>query len=251
MGKFFSITKLLLLTTTIWTFSVLSVSTGHAAEVKTMSTTSDPHYTDGGFFDVHVCNWPDRPLFFLTLWSTTRYKSLVKVEIFDPKGRKLGELDLNKYRLLKQKNKPDKRVFIKQFEIPKDFGDGIYTAKATFMDKKVYVAKDYVILESMQRATNPYPANNEKNVSVTAIFKWDPVPGAQYYQVFLKDTWKGETIYTSDFLSEPKLKLPKGLLQPDGLYEWRIHARDTNGHTLLGDFNHGSLSENIGFSTAP
>ncbi len=26
---------------------------------------ADPHRNEVGFFDMHVCNWPDQPLFFL------------------------------------------------------------------------------------------------------------------------------------------------------------------------------------------
>ena len=235
---------------TIGMLFLVFISAAHATEVKTMSTEADPHYTDGGFFDIHVCNWPGRPLFFLTLWSTTKYDTLTRVEIMAPDGKKFGELDLTKYRLLKIKNKPDKRVFIKQFDIPKGLGNGIYTAKATFKDGKEFIAKDYVIIEAMQRANNTHPAPNEENVPVHSTLKWDPVPGARYYQVFLRDLWLGKTILESKFLQIPELKLPDGLLQSDGLYEWRIHARDVNGHTLLGDFNHGSLTEKMEFSTA-
>jgi hypothetical protein len=230
----------------LMTFSIIS----HAAEIKTVVTLSDPHYTDGGFFDVHVCNWPKRPLFFLTLWSTTKYKSLKKVEIMGPNGKKLGYLDLSKYRLVKKKGKPEKHVFIKHFEIPKGFGNGFYTAKATFNNGKQYIAKDYVIIQAMQRATHTYPANNQEDIPVNAVLKWDPVPGAHYYQVFLTDSWEGEQIFKSGFITAPKLILPKGLLKPDGLYEWRIHSRDVNGNYLLGDFDYGSLTGKMQFTTA-
>ena len=78
------------------------------------------------------------------------------------------------------------------------------------------------------------------------------MPGAQYYQVFIKDLWNGDqVIYTSNILAQPRLPLPPGLLQRGGEYTWRVHARDTNGHILLGDFNHGSLSREVGFSIVP
>jgi hypothetical protein len=51
-------------------------------------------------------------------------------------------------------------------------------------------------------------------------------------------------------LPKPELKLKPGLLKPGGYYSWRVHARDSNGNVLLGDFNHGSLSTPITFSLA-
>ncbi len=52
-------------------------------------------------------------------------------------------------------------------------------------------------------------------------------------------------------LTQPRLVLPRGLLKPGGIYAWRVHARDVNENILLGDFNHGSLSAEIQFTTAP
>jgi hypothetical protein len=33
----------------------------------------DPHRNEMGFFDIHVCNWPERPQFLKVLFSTTRF----------------------------------------------------------------------------------------------------------------------------------------------------------------------------------
>ena len=46
----------------------------------------DPHYTPAGFFDIHVCNWPGRELFFMSLLSTPRYDEVEQVEVFFPNG---------------------------------------------------------------------------------------------------------------------------------------------------------------------
>lgn len=223
----------------------------YAAGPDTITTANDPHYTKGGFFDIHVCNWPDRPLFFLAVFSTTQFKELKKVMVYHPNGRPLGKIRLEKFRILERKNKPTKRVFLTQIKVPKGARPGWYTAKATFKNGQQYTAKDFVILESMQRATNPQPANGSENVPVPKKLSWDPVPGAKHYQVYIKDLWEAKHIYKSKLLGKPFIKLPKGLLTPGGYYSWRIHARDVNENIMLGDFNHGSLSGQLKFSTAP
>lgn len=222
-----------------------------AADKETLTTASDPHYTEAGFFDVHVCNWPNRPLFFMTLFSTPRYAELQKVEVFQPDGQPLGEISLKHYRLLKRKNKPDKRVFMVQIDVPEGAKEGWYTAYATLSDGTKYQAHDYVVIETMQLASGLNPAPDAENVPVPKVLSWDPVPGASYYQVFIRDMWDdGKTILTSKLLSEPRIELPKGLLGPGGEYRWRVNARDTNENVILGDFNHGSLTGEFSFSTA-
>ena len=72
-----------------------------------------------------------------------------------------------------------------------------------------------------------------------------------YYQVFIRDVWdESKLIYTSRLLRKTELDVPAGLLEPDGLYSWKIHARDTNEDVLLGDFNKGSMSRVATFSTS-
>ena len=67
---------------------------------------------------------------------------------------------------------------------------------------------------------------------------WKPVPGANFYQVFIRDLWnEDKLIYTSELQTRPELVLPPDLLHKGGMYSWIIHARDTNSHILLGDFN--------------
>jgi len=38
---------------------------------------SDPHRNEPGFFDMHICNWADRPLFFKSLFSTTHFNKIM------------------------------------------------------------------------------------------------------------------------------------------------------------------------------
>jgi len=211
---------------------------------------NDPHYTKVGFFDIHVCNWPDQPLFFLTLFSSYQYNDVAKVEVYAPKGQAIGELDLTKYRLIQKKGKPDKRAFISYLSIPEGAGDGWYTATVTMKNGSRYAAKDFVILHKMQRPTNIVPADGAEDIALPQKLTWDPIPGAKFYQVFIKDNWEGVTIFESELLSKPELVLPKGKLTAGGYYSWRIHARDVNENVLLGDFNHGSLTNPMTFTVS-
>lgn len=84
-----------------------------------------------------------------------------------------------------------------------------------------------------------------------AELAWLAVPGAAHYQVFIKDLWDdGKIIHSSELVTKPRLTLPPGVIKADGSYAWLVHARDVNNHVLLGDFNHGSLSREVKFSTA-
>lgn len=227
----------------------MSIAHVHAGEVIP-APQDDPHYTKVGFFDIHVCNWPNQPLFFLTLFSSYQFNELAKVEVFTPQGISIGELDFNKYRIIEQKGKPIKKAFIKHFEIPADSGDGWYYALATLKNGKTYRGEDFVVLRKMQRATNLVPAPGAENIALPKILKWDAIPGAKYYQIFIKDLWEGNLIHTSKLLSAPVFKVPKNLLKPGGYYSWRIHARDVNENVILGDFNHGSLTDPMEFTIA-
>ncbi len=212
----------------------------------------DSHYTSAGFFDVHVCYWSDRPLFFMALFSTTRFNELQEVQVIEPDGRVLGKLDLSRYRVLRRVEGPAKHVFFAHMPVTGAVQNGWYLGRITLKDGSRFIAKDYVIGGAMPLVVDVAPADGAKLPDVPAELSWNPVPGARYYQVFIKDVWgDGQMIHTSKILTEPRLPLPPGLLQREGEYAWRVHARDTNGHILLGDFNHGSLSREFGFSIAP
>ena len=209
----------------------------------------DSHYTQAGFFDIHVCNWPGQPLFFMPLFSTARFNEVQSIEVFTPAGDLLVELDLERFRTIKREKQPDKRVFIKQLDVPPAAVDGWYTARARLLNGEEYVAKDYVILHTLPQAGGQVPAHEEAVDRIPAKLSWDAVPGATFYQVFIRDLWDdSKLIHTSKLLPRPELELPPGLLQHDGYYSWIIHARDTDSHILLGDFNHGSLNEPATFT---
>lgn len=209
----------------------------------------DPHYTAVGFFDVRICNWPDRPRFIQALFSSTKYGVLRKVEVLDPDGRPVGTIGLDRYRIIKQPDGSEKRIFITPFPLDPRARGGWYTARITTVDGKVYLAKDLLMISTLPIARNPSPPENAEDIAAPGYLAWDAVPGAKAYQVFVHDIWQGETIiFRSEHLTENRVKLPDGLLKPEGYYMWRVHARDVDEHVEFGDFNHGSLTPFFKFS---
>jgi hypothetical protein len=180
----------------------------------------------------------------MPLFSTARFNEVQSIEVFTPAGELLVELDLERFRTIKRKQQPDKRAFIKQLDVPPASANGWYSARARLANGEEYVARDYVILHTLPQAGGQVPAHEEEIAQVPEKLAWDPVPGANFYQVFIRDLWDdSKLIHTSKLLTRPELELPAGLLQNGGYYSWIIHARDTNSHILLGDFNHGSLNK--------
>jgi hypothetical protein len=225
------------------------VAQGGRAEAQDRA--GDPHYTAAGFFDIHVCNWPDRAPFFMTLFSTTAYDAVQKIEVFSPDGRPLVTLNPGRYRVVRKKGKPEKHVFITQIPVPPGSTDGWYNARVTMKDGTLYQARDEVHLQLMAWAQNIDPPNKAE-LAVPSQLSWEPLAGAKYYKVYIRDLWEdGRQIFESKLLTEPRLVLPPGLLKTDGWYAWRIHARDINEDIALGDFNHGSLSPEAEFVTRP
>lgn len=210
----------------------------------------DPHYTKPGFFDIHVCNWPDQPPFLLSLFSTFRWKDIERVEIVRPDGQALGTLDLSRYRILHKKGKPEKHVFITHFPVGKGVPAGWYHAHVFLRDGTEYAARDFVSPILLSRPTNLAPAG-VMDRKIATRFRWSPVAGARYYVVYLKDLWNdGKIIFKSKPVTSPRVTVPKNLLKAGGLYEWRVNARDSNHDRKLGDFNSGSLSRDVSLSIA-
>lgn len=233
------------ITTLFLTLTIVQTARGQV----TPQRANDPHYTDAGFFDIHVCNWPDRPVFFMSLFSTKQYKDINRIEIFAPSGKKITDIGMERFRVIKSKKQDDKRVFLTQTPVGGKPEQGWYLARITMRDGKVIESHDYVMNETMSRASGIVPADNSE-VPVPKELSWKPINGAKHYRVFIKDLWDNEKlVLASKLLDQPKFVVPKGLVKPDGLYSWRVHARDVNEHILLGDFNHGSLSKEWQFST--
>jgi hypothetical protein len=205
---------------------------------------TDPHYTPVGFFDVHVCNWPGEPLFFLVLFATEHFAEVLEVEVRGPDGGLLARLDGEGARRVARAGRPEKRVYIRHVPVGPAAPDGWYTATTRLRDGGRVTARDYVIVTALARATGLHPGAEEPPVPLPAQLTWQPVPGARFYQVAIRDRWEGERlVHESPLLAEPGYRVPAGVLQAGGRYAWKVHARDLNGHVLLGDFNHGSQSE--------
>lgn len=213
---------------------------------------NDPHYLSIGFFDLHVCNWSDRKPFFLAVFSSYQYDMVKIVKVFAPDGKPVGNFDLGKFRIIDKKGKPRKKVFLTQMPLIKPHQDGWYRAEIEMNDGTRYQAKDFVKISIMPRVRNPVPSAGATDIPAPREFSWDPVPGAKYYRVYIKDIWGEErVIHSSKWLTEPRFIVPSGLLQTGGYYSWRVHARDVNEDPMLGDFNHGSLTGDIEFTVKP
>jgi len=212
----------------------------------------DPHYTEVGFFDIHICNWPDRPMFYMSLFSTTQFDRIEEIEVLKPDGGELCKLDLERYSVKKKPGKPEKRVFITHLPVGANGMDGWYKARIHMNDGRVYGAEDYVRIERMGLPDKELsPPDAAENVALPKELRWGSVPNARYYKVFVFDKWdEGKKIFESKLLTEPGVSLPTGLLQPGGWYSWRIHARDINEDIKLGDFNHGSIAGEFQFTVA-
>jgi hypothetical protein len=203
----------------------------------------DTHYTDTGFFDIHVCNWPDRAPFYMALYSTQQFNDVKSIELMNSNGEKFASLDLSKFRIIRAEKKPEKRVFINQIPQPGNFSDGWFTAKITLADGSIDSAKDFVEHGLLPIASGLQPAHREQLSDIPKSLHWPAIEGASYYQVFIKDKWdENKLIFSSKVLKEPKVILPDDLLEYGGYYSWRVHARDVNEDIKLGDFNQGSLS---------
>ena len=208
----------------------------------------DPHYTPAGFFDIHICNWPDKPHFLMALFSTLRFDEVARVSVFATGGVHVGDLDLARFRSVKTPTGQQKRAFIAHFDLPEKTMDGWYRAEVILKDGSRVEARDYVIHHLMAQPTATQPTPGAGDVPASTELRWAPIPGAKYYEVFLRNDWDGIEPIGSGLLTESRYKPPAGMLQPGGEYVWRIHARDSNGNVLLGDFNHGSLSPEMRFT---
>lgn len=211
---------------------------------------SDPHKNKLGFFDIHICNWPERQQFFKILFSTEKYDDVVEMEVFDPTGRSLAVLQKNRFKKILRKNKPEKHVFIVDMDLPNSATAGWYSIKVKTTDGQQYTARDFVPMTRIDRVAGMAPSSEEDSFSLPLTLTWSKVPGAGFYRVYIRDVWTGEMIYTSKLISDNSISLTKEKLLPGGYYSWSVHARDTNEHILLGDFHMGSMSKKAFFNVA-
>ncbi|MDP2133937.1 MAG: hypothetical protein Q8J99_10020 [Sulfuritalea sp.] len=231
--------------------AVMTALAAFSLSAPAQSPAKDPHYTEVGFFDIHVCNWPDQPPFLMALFSTRHFRDIARIDLIAPNGTQLGPLDLNRYRPGEDTDKAEKRVLMTHYSIPAKDPDGWYRARITMKDGRTYDARDHVVQKLLPFAGGYQPAAQAENVPMPTELRWDPVPGARFYQVYVRDEWESERyLLTSKVIADNFLKIPPGLFKSGGSYTWRVHARDINGDPEWGDFNHGSLAREIRFSIA-
>jgi hypothetical protein len=209
----------------------------------------DPHYTSAGFFDIHVCDWPDQPLFYIPLFSTARYGEVHSITVRYPDGRVLTHLNLDHYKILHPKGKPEKHVFMQHVNIPPGAANGWYEAEIALNSGETVKARDYVEIIRMPQPVVMQPPDGAEDIDIPHELTWKAIDGAGFYEVFIHDIWNDDRlIYTSKLLTEPRVDLPANLLQPGGYYRWIVHARDVNKDIRLGDFDSGSMSRPATFS---
>ncbi len=215
----------------------------------------DLHKDALGFFDIHYCNWPDRKPFLMLVYATHNYKNIDSIKVFTPEDTELVVIKKNTYRYLpsrtvKGKKIPDKKVFITQIPVTDNFTNGAYTAITTTVNGQKHqyndeVNMDYIVASARMNV----PIDKATDISLTPTLKWEPVANAKHYQIFVKDNWTGKNVYTSKTLNQTQFTLPKEILKTDGWYAWKVHAKDMDETIKYGDFNAGSLSETLTFTT--
>ncbi len=215
----------------------------------------DWHKDELGFFDIHYCNWPDRTPFLMLVYATHHYNNLDSIKVLTPEDSELGEINQNTYRYLAAKtvngkNIADKKVFITQIPFTKNLTKGTFKAVVTTHSGQIHQYKDEVNVDYIiASAKINYPVDKATEITLTPTLKWQPVDQAKYYQIFIKDNWTGEKVYASKTLNQTQFTLPKEILKKDGWYAWKVHAKDMDETIQYGDFNAGSLSETITFTT--
>ena len=226
--------------------SLLTLGRSYAGNPLELS--NDPHYNDAGFFDIHICNWPERPNFFKVLFSSEKYEQVKSMDVYTPDNQLLVSLDKQKFRTLKRKNKPNKRVYILDIDIPEHASSGWYKLDIELNDGSMHHAQDYVVMTKLEKVSEMTPSGDEEEFDLPITLKWKPVPGSMYYQAFIRDAWTGKLVFKSKLISTPEVRVPDDKLEPGGYYSWSVHSRDANEHVLLGDFHMGSMSKTQYFS---
>ena len=211
---------------------------------------NDPHYNQIGFFDIHICNWPERPNYFKILFSSEKYQQIESMSVYTPDNQLLANLDRTKFRTLKRKNKANKRVYLLDLDVPEIASTGWYKIDIKTKNGSIHHAKDYVIMTRLEKVSDMQPSDDDKEFNLPITLKWKPVAGSQYYQAYVRDAWTEKLVFRSKLIDTPEIKIPKDKLEPGGDYYWRVHSRDTNEHVLLGDFSMGSMSEKTFFTVA-
>lgn len=224
--------------------SVALVSSyGTASYAATSPGPRDVHQTEFGYFDIFVCNWPDRPPFLVGLFATTRAEEIAKIEVVRPDGKRVGAIALTQPENTKDMHGRERQAYKSQFAGARDMPNGWYEAVITLKNGARVRARDYVQIETMPVVTYLVPSNAAIPLSRARRLRWKPVAGDVFYRVTIQDMWRDKTlVYSSDLLRATEFTVPEGVLEPDGQYVWRVHARHATHDPKWGDFNHGSKS---------
>ena len=134
----------------------------------------DPHYNEAGFFDIHVCNWPGRRLFFMPLFSTEHADALHSVEIFTPGNRPLLQLDLQRYRQL-----PD---FIEKHSSSFCHIKQAFFIRTRACKRPFFIAKQFTLYQILGDTGTIY--NNKGFIISRALTVYSPC-----YQLFPRSTF--------------------------------------------------------------
>ncbi|MEN8174613.1 MAG: hypothetical protein ABFS23_02535 [Pseudomonadota bacterium] len=208
----------------------------------------DPHYTPGGFFDIHICNWPEREPFFKLVFSTFDYDDVSRVIVRDPQGQQLADMDFAHYVQFESRGRP-KRAFVNDMLVPADARSGWYTADILFRDGRTFRGEDWVETGLLPLPEPLLPADGAEEVLLPVSLSWEPVAGATHYQVFVRDLWNERNlVFRSKIVPSTTVSIPAGKLEPGGWYEWLVHARDVHEDPRLGDFNLGSQTRYFQFT---
>ena len=228
--------------------SLFMINVLYADEAPVLN--KDPHINELGFFDIHICNWPERPNYFKVLFETEKYQYIDSMSVYTPDDKLLVTLDKTKFKTQKRKYRPEKRFFILDIDVPEFATTGWYSIDVKTKNGKSFQAKDYVIMSRLQRVSKMTPSGDDVEVRLPVVLQWKTVPGAYYYQVYVRDAWTDELVYSSNITEKNTIRIPSNSLEADGYYYWSVNARDLKGSILLGDFHMGSMSEKSFFNVA-
>jgi len=228
--------------------SLFMINALYADEAAVLN--KDPHYNSLGFFDIHICNWPQRTNYFKVLFNTDKYQYIDSMSVYTPEDKLLVTLDKTQFKTLKRKYRPDKRIYLVDIDVPEFATTGWYKIDVKTKNGKSFQAKDYVVMSRLERVTEMTPSGVDAEVSLPVTLQWKTVPGAYYFQVCVRDAWSDELLYSSNVIETNAIRIPENILDAGGYYYWSVSARDVNGHILLGDFHMGSMSEKAYFNVA-
>ena len=83
--------------------------------------------------------------------------------------------------------------------------------------------------------TQVSPANGETDVSLTPTFKWNSVPGADYYGLYISEPPYGESHLVFDSTEDydpiygTSFTLPSGILSYGVTYHWNMNSHNSAG----------------------